>query len=135
MSDIDEMETIDEDTPSMPEETRELVETIRDDPSGTLQLAVRYSGEEHNTIYLREDIAEQFSDPELDEQIETLILKGHGDPPQEGALFNFGSLNATMRFYDEMLVVHFPTGEWTGLVFVLDQEAESLLEIVESHLI
>jgi hypothetical protein len=133
MGDIDDV--IDEETPSMPAGARELVETIRDDDSDTLQLAVRYSGEDYDIVYLREDIKEQFSQPELEEQVETLMLKGHGDPPQEGALFNFGSLNATLRFYDEMLVVHFPTGEWTGLVFVLDQEAESLLDIVESHLL
>ncbi|MBX0302339.1 hypothetical protein [Haloarcula salinisoli] len=135
MSDIDDLETIDEETPSMPAEARDLVEAIRDDTADTLQLAVRYSGEGYDIVYLREDIDEQFSDPELEEQVETLMLKGHGDPPQEGALFNFGSLNATMRFYDESLVVHFPTGEWTGLVFVLDQEAESLLDIVESHIL
>jgi len=135
MTDIDELEAIDEDTPSMPEEAKELVDTIRDDSTGSLQLAVRYSGKDHDIVYLREDIDEQFSDQELEQQVETLMLKGHGDPPQEGALFNFGSLNATMRFYDESLVVHFPTGEWTGLVFVLDQEADSLLDIVESHLL
>ncbi|MBX0286173.1 hypothetical protein EGH22_07525 [Halomicroarcula sp. F28] len=135
MSDIDDLETIDEETPSMPAEARDLVEAIRDDTADTLQLAVRYSGEGYDIVYLRADIDEQFSDPELEEQVETLMLKGHGDPPQEGALFNFGSLNATMRFYDESLVVHFPTGEWTGLVFVLDQEAESLLDIVESHIL
>jgi hypothetical protein len=79
-------------------------------------------------------VAETLSGPEREERAETLVMKGLSDPPQEGALFDFGTLDATLRFYDNVIVAHFPYREWSGLVFTLDRTEAPLVDLVDEHL-
>lgn len=132
--DVTELKEIQDEAEDPSDHVEALVETVLDGTSDALRLAVRYSGDEHEVVYLRSDVDGQFSDHELDERVETLVLKGHGDPPQEGSLFDFGNLESTMRLYEEVLVVHFPTGEWSGLVFVFDRQSDDLREAIDDHL-
>ncbi|QLH84745.1 hypothetical protein [Halosimplex pelagicum] len=129
----EELDDIESDLADASEEGREIVEQIRESDEGALRAAVRYGGDDHEVVYLREDIAAQFSDAELEERVETLVMKGLGDPAQEGALFDFGTLDATVRWYDSVVVAHFPVREWSGLVFTFDRDSESLGDIVDEY--
>jgi hypothetical protein len=131
----DELEAIDEsELDDVDGEVRGLIEDLREETDASLRLAIRYTADDYEVLFAREDVAEQFPGPELEERVETLVMKGLGDPPTENALFDFGSLDATVRFYENAHVVHFPYREWSGFVFVLERQAAPLVDMVDDHL-
>ncbi|QPV61970.1 hypothetical protein I7X12_14580 [Halosimplex litoreum] len=132
-SPAEELDDIESDLADASDEGREIVDQIRESDEGALRAAVRYGGDDHEVVYIREDIEAQFSEAELDERVETLVMKGLGDPTEEGALFDFGGLDATVRWYDAVVVAHFPVREWSGLVFTFDRESDSLGDIVDEY--
>jgi hypothetical protein len=123
-----------EQTPdSVPEELQDFSEDVEAGSVESLRFWIQYSGDEYEVRFVREDLAEQFSDPELDELVKKLVFKGHGDPPNESALFDFGALAATMRLYDEVAVYHFPTGEWDGVILGFDRLTDSVVELTDMY--
>jgi hypothetical protein len=128
-ADIDAGELADLDS-----EVRGLIDALRAETEASLRLAIRYTADEYEVLFAREDVTEQFPDPELEQRVETLVMKGLGDPPQETSLFDFGNLDATVRFYDHAHVVHFPYREWSGFVFVLDRQTTPLVDLMNDHL-
>ncbi|WP_123538679.1 hypothetical protein [Halosimplex salinum] len=127
----EELEDIDDDLEDVSEEVEAIVDHIQEGDEGRLRMAIKYGADDHETVYVRDDVADQFSEAELEERVETLVMKGLGDPAHEGALFDFGNLDATVRWYDAVVVAHFPVGEWSGLVFTFDRETESLDALVD----
>ena len=115
------------------DDVRDLIEDLRAESDASLRLAVRYTADDYEILFAREDVADQFPGPELEQRVETLVMKGLGDPPQENTLFDFGSLEATVRFYDNALVAHFPYREWSGFVFTLDRMDAPLVDLVGEH--
>lgn len=89
---IDESELADVDS-----DVRDLIEALRAETDDALRLVVRYTADDYEVLFAREDIAAQFPGPELRERVETLVMKGLSDPPREHTLFDFGSLEATVR--------------------------------------
>jgi len=132
-SPAEELDDIDSDLNDVSEEVESIVDSIRTRDRGALRAAVSYGGDEYETLYLREDIESQFSDEEYDERVETLVMKGLSDPAEEGALADFGGLDATVRWYDTVVVAHFPVREWSGLVFTFDRQTESLQALVDEY--
>lgn len=132
-SPAEELDDIDDDLDDASDEVGAVVDHIRDADEGALRLVVRYGGDDHEAVYVRGDIADQFSETELEERIETLVMKGLGDPAQEGALYDFGGLDATVRWYDAVVVAHFPVREWSGLAFTFDRRTDSLDAIVDEY--
>lgn len=116
-------------------DVRALIDELQAETDASLRLAVQYTADEYEVLFLREDVTEQFRDPELEQRVETLVMKGLGDPPQDATLFDFGDLDATVRFYNHAHVVHFPYREWSGFVFVLDRSAAPLVDLIGQHLV
>lgn len=118
---------------------RSLVESLRAgecEPSAdAVRLIFRYEGDDRDVVHVRDDVDEAYTDPELEQRIETLAMKGLGDPPRQGALHEFGELRATVRWFDEAVCVYAPDDEWAGVMVVLDRTdlstVESVLEYVE----
>ena len=134
-ADLDEeMEGLESDLHSMSEEIRGLVDALREETDASLRTAIRYSGDDWDLLFAREDIAERFSDPELEERAQALVVKGLGDPPREESLYDFGRLDAVLRWYDEVLVAHFPFREWSGLVFTFDRGASPIVDLAGEYL-
>ncbi|WP_435360003.1 hypothetical protein [Haloarchaeobius sp. DFWS5] len=107
---------------------RNLVERLDDETDAALRLVVHYEGETREVIHVREDIRERFTEDELNERVKTLTMKGLGDAPTEATLSDFGTLGATLRFFDEVVVAVFPDGEWSGVVVVFDRQASPLVD-------
>jgi len=129
-----ELAEMESDLSDLDAEIRDLVESIRTETEASLRIAVRYSGDETDPIFVREDIDEQYSDPELAKRIEALAIKGLGDPPREESLYDFGRLDATIRWYEEVLVATFPYREWSGLIFTFDREDSPLVDLAAEFL-
>lgn len=131
----DELEEIeDEALADVDSEVRALIDELEAETDSSLRLVVRYEADDYEVLFAREDIAAQFPGPELQERVETLVMKGLSDPPQESTLFDFGSLDATVRFYHNAHVVHFPSREWAGFVFVLERQDAPLVDLIDNHL-
>jgi hypothetical protein len=115
-------ETLDEEaeTAATKQPLASFVETLRAQTDDSLRLVVRYEGDEQEVLYRRQDVAETLDGDALDDRVQTLVLKGLGDPPEEEQLADFGSLRATLRWFDDAVVAYYPTGEWSGVVATFD---------------
>ncbi|MFC7027445.1 hypothetical protein ACFQJ5_07350 [Halomicroarcula sp. GCM10025324] len=121
------------DAEDLDDEAKELVDAILDGSGDTVRMAIQYSGDEYDLLFVREDVEAQFSEAEMAERVKTLMFKGLGDPVEESALFDFGHLDATVRWYDSVVVASFPVREWSGLVFTFDRVTDSLLDLADEH--
>jgi len=128
---LDEMES---DLADLDAEIRDLIDAVRDRTDASLRLAIRYSGDDSTPLFVRQDVRERYSEPELAERIEALVVKGLGDPPREESLYDFGRLDATIRWYDEVMVATFPYREWSGLVFAFDRDESALVDLAAEFL-
>jgi GGDEF domain-containing protein len=109
------------------EPLREFVHALRTETDDSLRLVVRYGGDEHRVLYVRDDVEARFGD-ELDEQARAFALRGIGDPPREAEIEGLGTLEATLRWYEDALVATFPYREWSGVVAVFDRDASALVD-------
>jgi hypothetical protein len=126
---IEDPDEIDRDIESLDTEVQDLIDAILEESGETLRLAARYDRDDYEVVYARDDVTDGFSEPELTSRIETFVMQGLGEPEQEQSLYDFGALDATLRWYDEAVVAHIPVGEWTGLVFTFDRKTKSLVEL------
>jgi hypothetical protein len=119
------------------DEVRDLVESLRerDDLDASVRLIVRFEGDEYDVAYVREDVDRQYTDAELEARIETLVMKGLGDPPREQSLYDFGSLRATIRWFDGAVCAYFPDDEWSGVIVVLDGVESPVMDVAFEHLV
>lgn len=116
---------------------RSLLETLRDDDAETgsaVRLVFRYEGDDREVLHVRDDVDQARTDAELERRIDTLTMKGLGDPRQEGALHDFGRLQATVRWFEDAVCVHLPDDEWAGVVIVLDRVEAPLVDVALEHL-
>jgi len=117
---------------------RSLVEALRageaETPTDAVRLIFRYEGEDCDVAHVRDDVDEAYTDAELRQRMETLTMKGLGDPPRQGALHEFGELQATVRWFDEAVCVYAPDDEWSGVMVVLDRADADAVEGVLEHL-
>lgn len=80
---------------------------------------VRYDGDGTDVLYLREDIRESRLSSQIDRMLRR--LRPEASPKEEPA-FPFGDLHATVRLFDEAILLHFPTGTDRGIVVSLEPE-------------
>ena len=130
----EELDEFEDDLDDVDPEIRRFIDALRESEDASLRLAVQYSGDDSTVLFIREDIDDQYADHELEARVEALIVKGLGDPPREESLYDFGRLDATVRWYDEVMVVHFPYREWSGLVFTFDRRASPIVDLANEYL-
>ena len=130
----DELAAFEEDVHDLDEDVQDLVDALRDHTDASLRTAIRYSGDEWSLLFAREDIVERYSEPELEDRVEALVVKGIGDPPREESLHDFGRLDAVFRWYDAVLVATFPVREWSGLVFTFDRQESPIVDLAREYL-
>jgi hypothetical protein len=113
---------------------RGLIADLHENVDASLRLAFRYEGEAYDIVHVSDTVDAQYTDDELGERVKTLLMKALGDPPQEQALYDFGELNSTVRFFDEVIVATFPDEEWSGVVVVFDREESPLVDTTLDYL-
>ncbi len=130
----EELTEFEDDLDDVDPEARDLIEALRDADDASLRLAAQYSGDDATLLFVSEAIDARYADHELEARVEALVVKGLGDPPREEQLHDFGRLDATVRWYDEVMVAHFPYREWSGLVFTFDRQASPLVDLAGDYL-
>jgi hypothetical protein len=117
----DDLETTDPESP-----LHDFVAALQTEEQDTLRLVVRFDGDRHEVLFARDDVRASYGDREpFDDHVEALVLRGLSDPPDEN--LPFGDLDATARWFEDVLVVTFPTDEWAGVVATFDREHSGLV--------
>lgn len=80
---------------------------------------VRYDGDSTDVLYLREDLKQIRLTSEIDRILQRLRPEAS---PKEERSFPFGDLKATVRLFQEAILIHFPTGTNRGIVVSLEPE-------------
>lgn len=96
-----------------------LIEYLNRRASGYHRATVRYEGDNTDIIYLRDDVRETRLSSQIDRMLRR--LRPEASPKEENA-FPLGDLHATVRRFDEAIILHFPTGTDRGVVVSLDPD-------------
>lgn len=99
-----------------------LVEFCQQEAGPYLRAVFHYENGEFERLYVRDDVAEQYSESEWDDYFSRLAAEEEDETGQTTAL-NVGNHHATLRLYDDALVLHFPQGEEVGTMVSFDPEA------------
>jgi len=112
----------------MKDAAQSLVERYRKITPDGLRLVIRYEGDEHDVVYVRDDVAEMYSPEELDEKVKELVVEGLGDPPTQEQFRLFGEMNVVLRRFEKAVVLHFPVEEFAGLAVTFDRDVAPSLD-------
>ncbi len=113
---------------------RGVVSTLRQESEANVRMLFHYDGEATDAEFVREDVRELYPGEQLEDRMHTLMMKGLGDPPNQEALHDYGQLEATVRWYGEVVVAYFPDDEWSGVIVVLEREGSSFVDHVLAEL-
>lgn len=102
--------------------SRTIAKFCRNKAGESLRGVYHYSDGEYEALYLRDDIAEQYTDEGLTDFFELVAESEDTDTQQEEAL-HVGTHHATLRLYDDALLLQFPQGEDIGTLIALDPTA------------
>lgn len=80
---------------------------------------VRYDGDTIDILHLRDDVRKTRLTSQIDRMLRRLRPEAS---PKEEQSFPFGDLRATIRRFDEAIILHFPTGRDKGIVVSLEPE-------------
>ena len=123
----------------MPAES--LASYLRELDAGDLRSAVSYEGDDYETVYQRKDLSEEYTEAEFEEIAKQFVLKGFDDPLEQPEFARFGHLDATVRWFHEVVVVQVPLDEWSGVIVAFDRDTiedtgtlvDALLGFVEEN--
>lgn len=96
-----------------------LTPYLKDAAGEYLRGVVWYEGDEYDIRFIRDDLRTQRLKSEVDEMIDR--LRGESRVSERRA-FPFGEVNATVRSFEEAMVMHFPSTQGRGTVVTLDPE-------------
>lgn len=106
----------------VPAEVDRLVAFLQERVGENLRSVVYYDGEGYDVAYLQDDVREQYSDDEMDDVVEDLGFEALAKPMQE-ELYVHGSLNCTVRCFEDAIEMNFPFDEREGVAVSLAGEA------------
>ncbi|WP_224448306.1 hypothetical protein [Haloprofundus salilacus] len=125
---------LDEEGETLSEPLQDLVEALREDNAEGLRAVARYDGDDHQILYLRDDLRERFSDDEIRRRAKTLVMKGLADPRTDTELDDYGELDATLRWFENAILAIYPTGEWSGIIATFERRQSPLVDAAFDYL-
>lgn len=97
----------------------ELIPYLKDTAGENLRGVVWYEGNEYDIRFIRDDLRTQRLKSEVDKMIDRLRRESRAD---ERRAFPFGEVNATVRSFEEAMVMHFPSTQDRGTVVTFEPE-------------
>lgn len=117
----------------MPAET--LAAHIRSMDAGELRTVVQYDGDDYDLLFKSDRVDEAFTDAEYDEVAKHLVLKALDDGFEQPEFARFGHLDATVRWFHEVVAVQVPLDDWSGVIVTFDRDSiTDTSELVEEIL-
>lgn len=98
-----------------------LTDFLKDRVGDHLRSVLRYDEDGGEFLYLRDDVADQYSEGEMKQVVRDVRLEAVDKPHQE-SLYSHGSLNCTVRSFDDAVEMHFLRDEKRGTAVALDGE-------------
>ncbi|UIP00788.1 hypothetical protein Hbl1158_05365 [Halobaculum sp. CBA1158] len=102
-------------------EPNELVQFLQQQAGEYLRGVVHYSDDDYDALYLRDDVADMYTDEELTEFVAYYREKNRQLAPDRP--FDLGTDHCTISMYDEAIIFHFTQGTDVGTVVTLSPEA------------
>jgi len=123
----------------MPAET--LAAHIRSMDAGELRTVVHYDGDDYDTVFQADAVSEEFADVEFEEVAKHLVLKALDDGFEQPEFARFGHLDATVRWFHDVVAFQVPLDDWSGIIVTFDRESitdtnalvDEILAFVESE--
>ncbi|WP_435178668.1 DUF7522 family protein [Halorussus sp. AFM4] len=98
-----------------------LTEFLRERVGDHLRSVLAYDDEGADLLYVRDDVADQYTDEEMARVADDVRLEAIDKPHQE-SLYEHGRLDATVRSFEDAVEMHFPHDETSGTAVALDGE-------------
>ncbi|NHN58633.1 MULTISPECIES: hypothetical protein [Halorussus] len=98
-----------------------LTEFLRERVGDHMRSVLTYDDEGAELLYVRDDVADQYTDEEMARVADDVRLEAVAKHHQED-LYRHGELNATVRCFDDAVEMHFPRDETSGTAVALDGE-------------
>ena len=105
----------------MPAES--LAAHIRSMDAGELRTVVHYDGDDYDVVFQSDRIGEAFTDVEFDEVAKHLVLKALDDGFEQPEFARFGHLDATVRWFHDVVAVQVPQDDWSGVIVTFDRDS------------
>lgn len=110
--------------------TVELLRYLEDQAGEHLRGIARYERDSIDVPYLRDDLREVRMHSQVDRMLRR--LRPESDSIEDAA-FPFGDMHATVRLFDEAIIMHFPLGVGRGMVVAMEPETASRLNTFVSE--
>jgi hypothetical protein len=101
----------------------ELVTALQEHAGDGLRVVGHHDADSWNVEYMREDVQSNYETDAVDEIADDLVLSQMGGGRQD-ELYELGSLEATVRLFEDGIVVHVPTDDHSGHLVSLDDDAD-----------
>lgn len=100
----------------------DFVSFMREQAGDSLRLVGLYNHETFNIQYVRPDLDRKFTEQDLREMA-TELRKESIERYHEEQAFTLGSLDATVRLFENAVIIHYPRGQISGTIVSLEREA------------
>lgn len=104
-------------------EQKQLVDFLKKEVGDRLRAVGRYNKEGYDAMYIREDVAKEFSQQDIEEIHHEMVLKGLGNQHIE-ALFNDENLACSIYQFETSVRLHFVTEDYRGYYVSFDYDSE-----------
>lgn len=98
-----------------------LVEFLQSQAGDTLRGAVHYTSDDDEVLYLREDVADLYSEETLVELFRYYRQRNREKDTEDP--FDLGNCHCSVDCYDDALLFHFTQGDEVGTVITLAPQA------------
>lgn len=100
-----------------------LAAHIRSLDAGELRSVVHYDGDDYDVMFQSELVGEDFTDVEYTEVAKHLVLKGLDDGFEQPEFARFGHLDATVRWFHDVVAVQVPMDDWSGIIVTFARDS------------
>ncbi|MFB6072372.1 MAG: hypothetical protein ABEJ88_05320 [Halobacterium sp.] len=102
-----------------------LASHVRSLDVGEPRTVVRYDGDDYETVYQADEVGDDMSDAEFEAIAKNLVLKAFDDSLEQPEFARFGHLDATVRWFHDVVILHVPLDDWSGVLLSFDRDAIS----------
>lgn len=101
-----------------------LEEFFREETGGNLRSILKYEMDDRELTYIRDDVAEQYSEEELKDAIDDSRMESLSAPMYEGIYSeDHGEITCLVKCFENVLEMNFVLDDGIGAVVALDSEA------------
>ncbi|PSP54789.1 hypothetical protein BRC82_08635 [Halobacteriales archaeon QS_1_67_19] len=98
-----------------------LTEFLQECVGEHLRSVIFYEEDDTEIVYVRDDVADQYTDEEVERIVREVRLEAVEKPHQE-SLYEHGPLNCTVRWFEDAVEMHFTHDETSGTAAAMDGE-------------